>query len=96
MQKWNIGSLNQGKQLSPKTKQKISLKLKEGYSNGRKVWNEGKDLSLEIKTKISKSKKGSIPWNKGVQRTEAEKQKMRMAAKKMWERRKKLDIKMTT
>jgi len=126
MSKWDIGALNRGKNLSEKTKKKISLKIKTLVENGSlKITNKGERLSEEHKKKISQSRKGIAPWNKnktgvmppawnigqhwsnevkkkiseskkgkpahnkGIPRTEAEKEKMRIAAKKMWERRKK-------
>lgn len=33
------------------------------------VWNKGKSYSDETKKKISESKKGSVPWNKGIKYT---------------------------
>ena len=76
MTAWEIGKLNKGKHLSDKTKEEISLKLKEGFRKGRTVWNEGKSLPKRTKLKISNSKKGSIPWNRGIPRTEVEKLKI--------------------
>lgn len=78
---WNIGKLNKGKHLPESTKEKISMSIKKGYKQGRKVWNEGQSLSDEIKQKISKSKKGSKPWNIGIPRTIEERKKISLAKK---------------
>lgn len=85
--RWNIGALNKGKPLSEAIKHKISFKIKQGYKEGRIVWNNQKPWPENVKKKISKSKKGSTPWNRGISRTEEEKRKMSAGAKKMWKRR---------
>ena len=44
---------------------------------GKGTWN-GKHHTEESKLKISNSKKGSIPWNKGIPRTEEFKNKLKI------------------
>lgn len=62
--------------LSEQTKNCIGGKLK-GRPNEK---NKG-PRSEETRRKISESRKGAIPWNKGIGRTEAEKQKISQALK---------------
>jgi hypothetical protein len=40
-----------------------------GFKKGHKPWTTGKKMPLKIRQKISQSKKGSIPWNKGLKFT---------------------------
>ena len=59
------------KNMTLERRNKISLGLKGkfvGEKNpmfGKPAWNRGQSRSEETKKKISQSKKGSIPWNKG-------------------------------
>lgn len=62
--------------LSEQTKNRIGGKLK-GRPNEK---NKG-PRSEETCRKISESRKGAIPWNKGIERTEVEKQKISQALK---------------
>lgn len=78
---WNIGDLNRGKGLSGSTKQKISLKLQEGYKKGRRPWNRGISLPERVKQKISESKKGTVPWNLGASLSEETKRKISASRK---------------
>lgn len=101
--KWDIGSVNRGKPLPQEVKDKISDKKKLQYkqgvlkipdNSGKPAWNRGEAWSEEVKQKISDTKKRKFkqgllrPRNVGKKRTEEEKEKMRQAALKMWERRK--------
>jgi len=60
------------------TKQKISETLKQSYDSGkRKKWNLGKTMPKEYGEKISKTKKGMVGTNKGIQMSDEQKQKIR-------------------
>ncbi len=49
---------------SEKTKAKISKSVKLALKS-KPIWNKGKPLSPETRKRMSDSKKGQIPWNKG-------------------------------
>lgn len=76
-----LSKLNKGKSLSEETKRRISennakwllgkthteeaRKKIADAGRGRKPWNKNLLMPSETKIKISLTKKGSIPWNKG-------------------------------
>lgn len=66
-----LSTIRIGKRLTFATKDKISKSLigkMAGEKNpmfGKPAWNRGKSRSEETKMKISLTKKGTIPWNKG-------------------------------
>ena len=66
-----LSLIHTGKPLTFETKDKISKSLKgkmAGEKNpmfGKPGWNKGQSRSEETKKKISETKKGTIPWNKG-------------------------------
>ena len=55
------------------------------WTKGKKgcqvAWNKGKQLSEEIKQKLSDAHKGKTPWNKGIPHSEEQKIKLKIARK---------------
>jgi len=59
---------------SDETKKKMSDSKKgiKGHKNGKMFekgsvpWNKGKEISEEAREKMSNSRKGKVPWNKGL------------------------------
>lgn len=64
-QKISMNHGMKGKHHTKESKLRISKKNKEYYKTHDR-WNKGKKLSKEHCRKLSKSKKGLIPWNKGI------------------------------
>lgn len=75
-------SWNQGKKWNNKVKQQIS-ESRKGYQ----AWNKNRPWTKAERKAISEGRKGIVAWNLGIARTAEEKEKMRLAAVKMWERR---------
>ena len=86
---FNNNNLEQKKLSNSKAKKgkpnpHMSEILKRWHREGRIPYNGflGKKHSTETKRKMSAKKKGIIPWNKGIPRTEEEKRKIREGMKK--------------
>lgn len=98
---WNIGELNRGKPLPETIKEKISLKKKKLYkegklklpdNKGRSPWNRGQNLSKQHKERISQAMKGISSWNKNRNWPNETKKKISLAMKGKipWNKGKKL------
>lgn len=78
-----------GKAHSDETKNKISVSKK---ANPTPIWNKGKKWGEESRKKMSNSRMGKEPWNKGKKSTfkhsEEHKEKLKIRMKKYWEDRK--------
>lgn len=79
--KWNIGELNRNRNLSEKTKRKISIKLKSGFYTGRKVWNKGINMDKQTRKKISEALQGRQAWNKNKRWNQSVKEKISASKK---------------
>lgn len=60
------GVWNKGKEMSEKSKKKLSEKLKKQFRNGRVPWMKGKKHTQKANEKNRKSNLGRKAWNKGL------------------------------
>ena len=92
-----IGDKNRGRVHTKEQNEQFSKMLKQKYKKGLTVWNDGIKVDIEkypnygmngkhhsekTKRKISKSKKGQIPWMKGKKHTEDTRKKISKSKKK--------------
>ena len=67
-----------GLPLSEKSKRKMSITLKNMFSNGRTIWNKGKEYSPEFREKMREIIKNTPNWGmRGKHHSEETRKKMR-------------------
>ena len=67
---------------APEIRARMAQTARRKYATGERVHHYlGKSRDEKVKSKISKSLEGNIPWNKGVRATEEARQKMSVAKK---------------
>lgn len=72
--------MRKGTHHSENTRQKLSNLTKTAHIEGRiQPYFKGKEIPLEVREIISKSRQGQAPWNKGLSGWMATEQKLRLA-----------------
>lgn len=61
------------KRIKDKIEGNIPKQKKYTFKRNKPSWNKGRKMSEESKAKLSKSRMGSIPWNKGINNKVADK-----------------------